>query len=98
MITLCNLRKEKPKHPWDVRVDRSSILGNPFKGDRNTVCDQYQVYFDEQVEANTKVFMDELRRLWQLHQQYKQLRLFCWCVPLRCHIMIIKAFLSQYLV
>ena len=30
MIEICNLRKQKPIEPYDVKVDRSSILGNPF--------------------------------------------------------------------
>jgi len=34
-----NLRYEKPKHEWDVRVDRTSILGNPFY-----MQNEYQTY------------------------------------------------------
>jgi len=30
MIYVKNLRHEKPKHEWNVRIDRTSILGNPF--------------------------------------------------------------------
>ena len=30
-ISIKNLRTEKPIHPWDVKVDRSSWFGNRFK-------------------------------------------------------------------
>ena len=96
MITLCNLRNTKPEHPWDVRVDRSSILGNPYKDERELSCDKYHEYFLAQVEKSES-FIQELRRLWHIHTQYKQLRLFCWCMPLRCHSETIKEFLDQYI-
>lgn len=31
MIEICNLRKEKPKYSYDIKVDMSSVLGNPFE-------------------------------------------------------------------
>ena len=44
MIEIMNLRYDKPSQPWDVKVDRSSVLGNPFpmKGEaqRNAVCEK----------------------------------------------------------
>ena len=96
MIELCNLRKEKPVHPWDVRVDRSSDLGNPFKGgSREEQCDRYQKYFDEFTLGSKELI--ELVRLYHIYEQYGKLRLFCWCVPLRCHSMTIKAFLDHYI-
>ena len=53
-IEICNLRKEKPCNPWDVRVDRTSVLGNPFymqnEKYRNFVCDRYQSRFDNIVQ------------------------------------------------
>ena len=30
MIQIKNLRNQKPQYPYDVKVDRSSVLGNPF--------------------------------------------------------------------
>jgi len=45
MIEIKNLRHEKPTHPWDVKVDRSSFFGNRFimkdESERNKVCDQW---------------------------------------------------------
>ena len=95
MIELCNLRKEKPSNPWDVKVDRSSPLGNPFhSGSRNYVCDQYEQAFEDRVRLNLTKYA-ELQRLLIIHKQYGKLRLFCWCTPLRCHSETIKSFLEQ---
>lgn len=97
MIELVNLRNEKPKHPWDVRVDRTNPLGNPFKdGTREEQCAKYKADFNERAIKNPYM-RAELIRLYRLHQQYGKLRLFCWCVPLQCHSETIKAFLDQYI-
>ncbi len=40
--------------PWEFRVDRTSVLGNPymlnFEEDRDAVCDGYKTWFIEQME------------------------------------------------
>ena len=82
MIEIMNLRTTKPSQPWDVKVDRSSVLGNPFKGDRDEVCDNYVAYFASMAtDKEAVVFRAELARLAQLYKQYGKLRLFCWCAP-----------------
>ena len=60
-----------------VRIDRNSELGNPFElgpdGDRNTVCDSFEIYFG---------------RKYSLHDRVLGLKgkvLGCWCYPERCH-------------
>ncbi|MBL4860111.1 MAG: DUF4326 domain-containing protein, partial [Acinetobacter sp.] len=53
-------------------------------GNRDEVCDQYQVYFDEQVEKENPLFIDELNRLATIALG-KTLRLKCFCAPKRCH-------------
>lgn len=88
MIEICNLRHEKPCYPYDVRVDRATILGNPFEmtdeSERDLVCDKYYDYFNEQIKTNEE-FLEALRNLYRIHQKYNKLRLFCWCAPKRCH-------------
>lgn len=101
-IEIRNLRDSKPTQPWEVRVDRASVLGNPFKmvseDQRNVVCEQYEQYFNDIVRTKSNVeFMNELRRLYKLAKQHGKLRLFCWCAPKRCHAETIKKFLEQYL-
>lgn len=60
-----------------IRIDRSSDWGNPFEmpadGDRDTVCDSYEIFFP---------------RKFSLHNRLDELRgkvLGCWCYPQRCH-------------
>lgn len=60
-----------------VRIDRQSDWGNPFEipsdGDRDAVCDSYEIFFP---------------RKFSLHNRIDELRgkvLGCWCYPLRCH-------------
>lgn len=109
MIEICNLRSQKLIHSYDVRVDRQSILGNPFymksESERNNVCNKYKMYFDKQfkdcVENNTKFsksFVNELQRLVNIYKEHGKLRLFCWCTPKRCHAETVKEYiLDQYL-
>jgi hypothetical protein len=60
-----------------VRIDRQSPFGNPYElpgdGDRDAVCDSFEIYF---------------ARKYSLHGQLSTLRgkvLGCWCYPERCH-------------
>jgi hypothetical protein len=59
------------------RIDRNSSWGNPFQmpddGDRDTVCDSFEIYFG---------------RKYSLHDRVLGLKgkvLGCWCYPKRCH-------------
>lgn len=101
MIEICNLRYENVKFNYDIKVDRSSILGNKFymknECDRDLVCNKYEIYFKEQIEKNNIAFVNELRKLYLIHKTYGKLRLFCWCYPKRCHAETIKKFLEQYI-
>lgn len=100
MITIKNLRYEKPTQPYQVRVDRTSILGNPYymrdESHRDEVCDKYKLYFKEQLKTNIS-FRKEVERLITIHKQYGKLELFCWCAPKRCHAETIRAFINYYL-
>jgi hypothetical protein len=99
-IEICNLRIEKPQHPWDVKVCRgASPLGNPFpmedEKERKSVCDKYGLWLGAQtgpIVQNAEV-KSELLRLKKLYQQHGKLRLFCWCAPLQCHAEIIRNYI-----
>jgi len=103
MITLMNLRTSKITEPYDVKIDRTSPLGNPYPENikngqtRDVVCDCYQDWFNRQIQIQDSRVMDELRRLLLIQEYYGQLRLFCWCTPKRCHGETIKAFLEQHI-
>ncbi len=104
MIEIKNLRHSKPSEPYDIKVDRSSILGNPFymknESQRDDVCNKYQIYFNKQfnycIENDvqfSKLFIQELQRLVKIYKLYNKLRLFCWCTPKRCHAETIKNYI-----
>lgn len=100
-IEIKNLRFNKPLEAWQVRVDRSSVLGNPFymatEAQRVEVCDKYDAYFKEKVASGDEAFLNELRRLYTIAKRFGKLELFCWCYPKRCHAETIKKFLERYL-
>lgn len=59
------------------QIDRFSEWGNPYyiggDGDRDRVCDSYEIYFDRKDSLKTKI------------QTLKGRALGCHCHPLRCH-------------
>lgn len=66
-----------------VRIDRNTEWGNPFEmgkdGDRDTVCDSYEIFFP---------------RKFSLHNRLDELKgkvLGCWCYPAKCHGMYLAA-------
>ena len=62
-----------------VRIDRNSPYGNPYvigdDGDRDDVCDSFEVYFGRKVKLNASVDAGNLAGKV----------LGCWCYPERCH-------------
>ncbi len=95
-----NLRYNIPAKPWDVRVDRTTMMGNPItmQGEetRDFVCDEYATWFEEQLNlvCNQNIITHFLK-LVALHKLYGKLRLFCWCAPKRCHAETIKKFIEE---
>lgn len=92
MIEIKNLRNEQPnpKNIWQVRVDRTSVLGNPIslvcEADRDMVCDKYDVYLEDMLnETCNQEMISEFLRLCRIYGHKGKLELFCWCEPLRCH-------------
>ena len=88
---------------WDANaqyIGRGSPLGNPFvmksEADRDRVCDQYAVWFEERVKAGDALVMNELRRLYKIAKR-GGLVLGCYCAPKRCHGETIKCFLEKHL-
>ena len=103
MLRVVNLKKYELK-PDEIliKVDRSSVIGNPFKmknysvKERNRVCDEYTKYFDQEVKK-AGAFRNEVIRIYRLAKSGKNIALGCWCFPLRCHAMYIKEFIEFYL-
>lgn len=84
---LVNLKCNK----YDVRIDRKSIFGNPFvlgiHGNRDEVCDKYDVYFNKRIMEDIEFRKSVL--------QLKGKILGCHCVPLRCHGLTILNWLKK---
>jgi hypothetical protein len=72
-----------------IKVDRSTVVGNPFymrtqtKSERDIVCDKYDVYFKEKMR-NDPLFMAFVNHIVELGRT-KDIALGCWCFPKRCH-------------
>ncbi len=81
------------------KVDRSSVLGNPFhlknEKERDKVCKAYEDYFYTQY-ANSLLFRNEVKRLLK-KAETNYIVLACWCAPKRCHAETIKKFLEAEL-
>ena len=97
MIEICNLSTNRMRHPWDVRIDRRSGLGNPYRlrteWKRDKVCDQYETFFRNKLSE--KWLQEALQELIEIYKEYGKLRLFCWCAPNRCHGDTIKNYLMK---
>lgn len=85
------------------RIDRQSPIGNPFfmrnQGDfeRDRVCDEYESHFSTRVSKGDTDFMKYLNTMLDVLKKGQRVALGCWCVPLRCHGLTIKAWLEAQL-
>jgi len=100
MIEIKNLKNEKPSLPYDIIIDRRSAIGSPFilnnEEDRDLVCNQYEEWFNRMTENKDNVnFNYCLNDLINLYRKHGNLRLFCWCTPLRCHAETIKTYVEK---
>lgn len=97
-IEICNLRKDKMNKIYDFRVDRKSILGNPFymkdESKRDEVCDKYEEYFYNKLIYRDNI-IEILKDMISIYKKYNRLNLFCWCYPKRCHAEVIKDFIYK---
>ena len=102
MIRIVNLRNYKLNEGEIlIKVDRSNkVLGNRFvmhsESERDKVCDEYEAWFNAQVNNKNQVVLNELRKIYRLAKKY-DIALGCWCYPKRCHSETIKNFIDSYL-
>lgn len=84
----------------DYKVDRTTILGNPFKmfneSERDKVCDNYYRYFEEKISQNDRVILEELQKIKHLASKKPVFTIGCHCAPRRCHGDTIANFLNNY--
>jgi len=91
-------KKESYVEEESLFCGRPSALGNPFiigaDGDRDTVCDKYEAWFNEQLTDNNKAVTDELDTAISIIKTYGTINLVCFCSPLRCHTETIAKWLE----
>jgi len=100
MIKVVNLRTyQAVENEQLIKVDRSSILGNPFHINstctRDRVCDAYGQYLEDKVnhKSQNKDFILALKYIYDRALK-TDIALGCWCAPLRCHADTIKDFIT----
>lgn len=89
----------------DIRIDRRTPYGNPFKMDtesqRNEVVDRFAVWWLAPAQDGLReALLTDIRELQ--HQRLMAgemvsapIRLGCWCAPQRCHGDVIKRWLER---
>lgn len=86
--TMKNLCKWANDNGLLMRVDRFTDWGNPFElgkdGDRDEVCNSYEVFFGLKKSLQNKV------------QDLKGKALGCWCAPERCHAHYLQQIANDY--
>lgn len=95
-----NLRTCKPQYPYDFICDRRSPVGNQSvlttESDRDKVCDEYEIHFEEMMQSQNP-FSYYIVQILNALLKYGKVRLFCWCAPKRCHTETIKRYLSEFI-
>jgi hypothetical protein len=86
-----------------VYCGRGSALGNPYvmqnasEKERNRVCDVYETYFNQKLQAKeNNEFMKQLRLIWKLGKAHGTVYLECYCAPRRCHCETIAQFINSH--
>jgi hypothetical protein len=104
MIRVVNLKDYKKASPKEtlIKVDRSSILGNPYpmknEADRDNVCDMYNQYFDALLMSDkpkAREFKLALDEIMYAAGAGLDVALGCWCAPKRCHADTIKCHIES---
>ena len=100
-IKIGNVQTFIPDDSVVIRVDRTSVLGNPYvmpdESYRDTVCDWYEDYFYDTVNSvrDHKSFKNKLNIIEIARTN--DITLLCWCYPKRCHAETIKRYIEHKL-
>ena len=93
-IEIVNMHLIKPEHAYDIKVDRSTVYGNPYKISktmtRENACNLFDYFMPDLVAPS------QLQKLVDIYIKYGKIRLFCWCVPERCHGETYKKYIMEH--
>ena len=85
----------------NVRIDRKSVLGNPYPitidDSRDQVCDKYIPYLVKEIKNKKSPVYKEMVRLVEILRSGRDLELQCHCYPKRCHGDTIRKVLLKYI-
>ena len=97
-VIVVNMRKVRPAGM--IKCDRGTPVGNKFiigkDGDRDEVIRKYHIWFGNEVrkEGPVKDFVESLLKVLEIEEI---LILGCWCKPKRCHVDVIKNWITEIL-
>jgi hypothetical protein len=75
---VANLVVHLKRDPYDVRIDRQTIWGNPFAIGRDGTREQVIAKYREWI-------MDDAVMLRAVREKLRGKVLGCWCAPKACH-------------
>lgn len=88
-IRIKNLMYNQPVEIYDIIVDRTTVLGNPYHMksgvSRADVCKLYRQWLKLQIIRKQNIAAYEIERLRAIALHYNKLNLYCWCWPEECH-------------
>lgn len=72
--------------PGDVRIDRATIYGNPFRIGRDGTRAEVIAKYERMIRDNLKKEHDYgIEDTQEAIKDLRGRRLFCWCAPAPCH-------------
>lgn len=99
MISVVNKHKAVATKE-DVYVGRGSALGNPFEidvdGTRDEVVAMYKVWLEKKLKFKDAKIRKAMNEIWSKAKK-GNVRLACYCAPLRCHAEIIREIVESKL-
>jgi len=95
-IEIKNMKHGFINEKLNIRVDRASILGNPYQlyheSERDNICQRYETHFLRNIKENPS-FRAQVNKLIELYKQHGKLNLYCWCSPKQCHAETIRDYI-----
>ena len=86
----------------NIRIDRSTPLGNPYvmyrSAQRDSVCDSFDKFLEHELkEQNNEELLEYFEMIFNLVADGHVVNLQCHCSPLRCHGESIRNWLIHFL-
>ena len=77
MITIQYIKRNVINKEYQIKVDRTSPLGNPFfmngEDKRDEVCDKYEAWLRNKIASKDREVCNELNKLYKIYKQYNRI-------------------------